>query len=101
MRIARPGMTTSEHLKFSPNDEIYQIDLGLRRTPSDGGALHRMIGEEALIHLHAHDAPFERAVDDPGAHILGIEAPAARGFVAFEQVGQITETADNLVRDTE
>src|SRR5450755_3880920 len=78
------------------NDQVDQIDFGLGRAAPDGGAFDGMIAHEALIHAHAHDAPFERAIDDPGTRLFLAHMSAACCFVTGEQIGQFAEPADNF-----
>ena len=85
--------------ELSMDDEIDEIDFGFRRTPADRRALDGMVVEKTLIHRHAHDAPFERAIDDPGPRLVGIDAAASRLFIALQQIRQVAEPAYDFLRD--
>jgi len=77
--------------------QIDEVDLRFRGPPSDRGAFDGAVADESLIHRHAHHAPFERAVDDPGPHLIDVDARATRGFISREQIFQVSDAADNLV----
>src|ERR1700757_4501601 len=90
---ARPASLYSPRGKQSK-----QIDLRLRRTAADHGALHGMIGAEAkaLHHAAAHHAPAQRAHDFMEFHPVRIDL-APGGLIAREQLLARTEAADRLV----
>src|SRR5215831_7045236 len=80
----------------SPQQQVQQIDLRLRRAAPDRRALDGAVDsalEHAVLH-HAHDSPLERSEDLPQAHALGIDAAAPRGLVAGEEILAPAEAAD-------
>src|ERR1051325_2350133 len=88
-------------LELSVDDEIDEVDLRLRRTPADRRALDRSVAQESLVHRHAHHAPFERTVDDPGPNFVDIDMSAACRLVSGEQIRKVAEATDDLFRLSE
>src|SRR6185312_8211809 len=82
--------------KLSTDDEVHKIDFGFRRAPPDGRAFDGAVHAEALIHAHAHHAPFERTEHDPGLHVVDTQLAAACGLIASQQIIQFAEAADGF-----
>src|SRR5258705_6015635 len=96
--ISSVGVGSSCILPSSRRKYPQQVDLGLRGTPPDHGALHRMVGANAkpLHHAAAHHAPAQRAHHFPEFYALRIDA-APGGLIAGKQFLARTKAADRSV----
>src|SRR5262245_4505599 len=96
--ISSVGVGSSCILSAPWSQQPKQINLRLRRAPSDHRLLHRMIRgvAETLHHPTAHDAPAQRTHYLPEHHAIRVDL-AARLFVTRKQILAGAKTADGLV----
>src|SRR5665213_3836842 len=85
---------------LSMDDEIDEIYFSFGGSPPDGSALDGTIVAKALIHAHAHHAPFERAINDPCPRLVCIDVIATRFLVTIQTIFEVAKAPDHFLRDT-